>query len=264
MPGGIAEEAIGKSAPWLILSVMLFSLCVRMVYIESSSMFVRGGVYRVVKEAMGSTLAKISVSALIFDFILTAPISGVSAGQYLVALLNEIFRLSGYPIHIPRGSGSAFFAILIILYFWRKNLIGIEESSSKAMQIMKVATVMVVLMIGWGIVTLLVRGGFGLPPAPSESSFKFSKKALGWLDGTSLPTIPLIMIMIGFGHSILALERGRDAGPGLPGDRSPETSESEESRHCDFRFQRHLHAGCFLPGRRPDPGCRSTRTTTTT
>jgi len=203
--GGIAEEAIGKSAPWLILAVMLFSLCVRMVYIESSSMFVRGGVYRVVKEAMGSTLAKVSVSALIFDFILTAPISGVSAGQYLVALLNEIFRLFGYPINIPRDYGSSSFAILIILYFWRKNLIGIEESSGKAMQIMKIATVMVVLMIGWGIVTLLIRGGFGLPPPPAAENFKFSEKALGWLQGTSLPTIPLIMIMIGFGHSILAL-----------------------------------------------------------
>ena len=39
-------------------------------------MFVRGGVYRVVKEAMGSTLAKFSVSALMFDYILTGPISG--------------------------------------------------------------------------------------------------------------------------------------------------------------------------------------------
>jgi len=37
---------------------MLFSYAVRALYIESSSMFVRGGVYRVVKEAMGGTLAK--------------------------------------------------------------------------------------------------------------------------------------------------------------------------------------------------------------
>ena len=49
-------------------------------------MFVRGGVYRVVKEAMGSTLAKFSVSALMFDYILTGPISGVSAGLYLGGL----------------------------------------------------------------------------------------------------------------------------------------------------------------------------------
>src|SRR5436853_937093 len=65
--GGIAEKAIGKAAPWFILAIMLFSYAVRAIYIESCSMFVRGGVYRVVKEAMGSTMAKFSVSALMFD-----------------------------------------------------------------------------------------------------------------------------------------------------------------------------------------------------
>src|SRR5262249_17684650 len=80
--GGIAEQFIGKTAPWFVLAIMLLSFAVRSVYIESCSMFVRGGVYRVVKEAMGSTLAKFSVSALMFDYILTGPISGVSAGLY--------------------------------------------------------------------------------------------------------------------------------------------------------------------------------------
>jgi hypothetical protein len=72
--GGIAEQAVGKAAPWFILAVMFFSYGVRAVYIESSSMFTRGGVYRVVKEAMGGTLAKLSVSALMFDYILTVAI----------------------------------------------------------------------------------------------------------------------------------------------------------------------------------------------
>src|SRR6202140_4051331 len=91
--GGIAEEAVGKSAPWFILGVMLFSFAVRAVYVESCSMFTRGGVYRIVKEALGGTFAKLSVSALMFDYILTGPISGVSAGQYIVGLLNELFHL---------------------------------------------------------------------------------------------------------------------------------------------------------------------------
>src|SRR5215472_10251507 len=69
--GGDTENIVGKSAPWFILAVMLFSYAVRALYIESSAMFVRGGVYRVVKQAMGGTLAKFSVSALLFDYILT-------------------------------------------------------------------------------------------------------------------------------------------------------------------------------------------------
>ena len=46
---------------------MLFAYAVRAVYVESCTMFTRGGVYRVVKQAMGSPLAKLSVSALMFD-----------------------------------------------------------------------------------------------------------------------------------------------------------------------------------------------------
>jgi hypothetical protein len=51
--GGIAEQAIGKSAPWFILGVMLFSFAVRSVYMEGCGMFVRGDVYVVVRDAMG-------------------------------------------------------------------------------------------------------------------------------------------------------------------------------------------------------------------
>src|SRR5512135_2426264 len=87
--GGIAEQAIGKSAPWMVLAVMLFSYAVRSVYMESSSMFVRGGVYVVVRDSMGPTVAKLSVSALVVDYILTGPISVVSAGLYLGNLLND-------------------------------------------------------------------------------------------------------------------------------------------------------------------------------
>src|SRR5205823_10328668 len=59
--GGIAERAIGKSAPWFVLGVMLFSFAVRSIYMESSSMFVRGGVYVVVRDSMGPFVARISV-----------------------------------------------------------------------------------------------------------------------------------------------------------------------------------------------------------
>src|SRR5579884_3065887 len=88
--GGIVEQAIGPSAPWFILAVMCFSYAVRSVYIESCSLFVRGGVYRVVREALGKFMAKLAVSALMFDYILTGPTSGVSAGQYIVGLILDV------------------------------------------------------------------------------------------------------------------------------------------------------------------------------
>src|SRR6266853_6113726 len=157
--GGDTEKVIGKSAAWFVLAVMLFSYAVRAVYIESSSMFVRGGVYRVVKEAMGGTLAKLSVSALLFDYVLTGPISGVSAGQYIVGLLNDVMHRFGSALTLPVNATAAFVAILITVYFWWRNTQGIHESSDDALRIMKVTTVMVVLMIAWCGFTLIWRGG---------------------------------------------------------------------------------------------------------
>src|SRR5512132_1485404 len=118
--GGIAEQAVGRAAPWVILGVMLFSYAVRAVYVESCAMFTRGGVYRVVKEAMGGTLAKLSVSALMFDYILTGPISGVSAGQYIVGLVAQTLTYFGFPWN-PSASTinliAAGIAALITIYF---------------------------------------------------------------------------------------------------------------------------------------------------
>src|SRR5262245_35369843 len=91
--GAIVEQSIGRSAPWFILAVMCFSYMVRWVYIESCTLFVRGGVYRVVREALGPLLAKIAVSALLFDYILTGPISSVTAGQYLIGLFLDMLEL---------------------------------------------------------------------------------------------------------------------------------------------------------------------------
>src|SRR5512138_2414458 len=107
---------------------MLFSYAVRAVYVESCSMFVRGGVYRVVHEALGGTLAKFSVSALMFDYVLTGPISGVSAGLYLAGLINESADLLNAPqVKVNGPHFAAFFTVMVTLYFWRKNVIGMHE-----------------------------------------------------------------------------------------------------------------------------------------
>src|SRR5438128_6356010 len=184
--GAIAEHFVGRTAPWFVLAIMLLSYAVRAVYIESCSMFVRGGVYRVVKEAMGGTLAKFSVSALMFDYILTGPISGVSAGLYLVGLLNELLRHAHSNFILNVNWTAALFAGVVTVYFWWQNIKGIPESSEKALRIIYVTTVMVALMVAWCGYTLAVRGGH-LPPLPSLSTITYSKDALGWLAYTKLP-----------------------------------------------------------------------------
>ncbi|TCK75566.1 APC family permease [Acidipila rosea] len=217
--GGIAEEAVGKAAPWFILGVMLFSFAVRAVYVESCSMFTRGGVYRVVKEALGGTFAKLSVSALMFDYILTGPISGVSAGQYITGLLNELMNVGAahgwLPVallatahsarQLPVDETSAVFCAIVTIYYWWQNTKGIEESTDKALDVMKITTVMVVLLLGWGIFSAFHLGAH-LPPLPTPSNLHFSHDALGFLGGTKLAgALGLFGIIMAFGHSILAM-----------------------------------------------------------
>src|SRR5499427_4978574 len=205
--GGDAEKVIGKSAPWFILAVMLFSYAVRALYIESSSMFVRGGVYKVVKEAMGGGLAKFSVSALLFDYVLTGPISAVSAGQYLAGFIEDIARYTGHSFtHFPEDTFAAAFAIVVVLYFWRKNLQGIQESSEKAVQIMVITSVMVVILIFWSVYTILRSPGISFPPNPLHPGvIPLNKESLGWLNGTWLSHLMFIIVFVGFGHSVLAM-----------------------------------------------------------
>jgi len=205
--GGIAETAIGKSAPWFILSIMLFSYAVRALYIESCSMFVRGGVYKVVHEALGGTLAKFSVSALMFDYVLTGPISGVSAGLYLAGLINDTAEYLHFAnVHVDPPYFATAFAVLVTLYFWRKNTIGIHESSEKALRIMQIATVMVGILIVWCLITIFnMPGGPNPIPLPSADTIRFGPHALGWFPEDWARSFTFVAILIGLGHSLLAM-----------------------------------------------------------
>ena len=216
--GGIAEQAVGAAAPWFILGIMLFSFAVRAVYVECCSMFTRGGVFRVVTEALGGTFAKISVSALMFDYILTGPISGVSAGQYITGLMNELLNVANTshwlppalmdahnnPFQFDMNHTAAVFAAAVTIYYWWQNIKGIEESSGKALRVMQITTIMVVILLAWGVYSVIFRGA-PLPPSPIPSHLKFSNEALGFLQGRGLPILGLFGILMAFGHSILAM-----------------------------------------------------------
>ena len=203
--GGIAEHAIGKSAPWFILGVMLFRFAVRSVYMESSSMFVRGGVYVVVRDAMGPFMARLSVSSLIFDYILTGPISVVSAGLYLGHLLNEFADMFHVHGRVSNAAFAAVFGMVVTMYFWWSNIKGIHESSGQALRIMQITTVMVVAFLIWCPITLLLAPTIQIPPAPLPRNLQFSPDALGWFRGTFWPQIGMVAIIIAFGHSLLSM-----------------------------------------------------------
>ena len=199
--GGIAMNAFGPAFPWFIMGVMLFSGLMLGVYTESCIMFVRGGVYVVVREAMGKVMAKLSVSALIFDYTLTGPISSVTAGLYVGSLLENLLPLLDIHWHIPGRAFAVAFAVLVTAYFWLENIRGIEESADNNVKIISFVAVVAVVLISWSGVTLYQRG-FTLPPFTPV----FSPEALGWtVNFPWIKTVGLVGLLMAFGHSILAL-----------------------------------------------------------
>jgi amino acid transporter len=203
--GGIAEQFIGTIAPYFILAVMLFSYAVRSVYIESVGMFTRGGVYRVVKNALGDWFAKVSVSALVFDYVLTGPISAVSGGQYLTGLLNDSAKLAGFNVVLERDLFAMIVAVVIVIYFWWENIKGIEESSDKALKIFILTAIMGALVIVWGVVTVYLKDEPFLTHLP-KFHLTLTDESYGWLKDVSwIKSITFFSIIIAFGHSLLAL-----------------------------------------------------------
>src|SRR5260370_2341929 len=84
-------------------------------------------------------------------------------------------------------------------------MMGIEESSDKALRVMKITTVMVVMLLAWSAM-MLGKVGIHVPPWPSPSNFHFSDEALGFLKGTNFArTLGMFGILIAFGHSVLAM-----------------------------------------------------------
>ncbi len=243
--GGIVEQAIGKAAPWYILAVLLLSSVVCLVYIESCSLFVRGGVYKVVKTAMGGFCGKVAVSALMFDYILTGPISGVSAGQYIMSLGLDALAFINSDLAVSdlatkgaiRNGGAVVIACAITLYFFWQNLLGLHESSDKALKIMIATTVMGVIVVGWCLVTLAVQGPKNSVPLAPDLDKKFVQEQgglskpklnpvtgeqedpLGFLDrllpaslkeqlrhpGSWVGLIGVLGLFLAFGHSVLAM-----------------------------------------------------------
>ncbi|TRZ66328.1 APC family permease [bacterium] len=246
--GGIAEQLIGKVAPYFILAVMLFSYAVRALYIESSPLYTRGGVYRVVKFALGNWFAKVSVSALVFDYVLTGPISAVSGGQYLTGLINDSLRLSGILVELPRDFFAMMFAIVIVIYFWWENVKGIEESSDKAMKIFVITSIMGALVLVWGVVTLILKDEPFLTHLP-PFEIKLSEESYGWLkDFDWARSLGILSVMIAFGHSLLALSGEETLGQVYREVEYPKLKNFEKTGAIIFIFSVLLTPGVAFLG----------------
>jgi len=70
---------------------------------------------------------------------------------------------------------------------------------------MQITTVMVVALLIWCPLTIVLRGHVTFPPAPLPRNLRFSQESLGWFKGTIWPAIPIVALVIAFGHSLLSM-----------------------------------------------------------
>ncbi len=208
-----------------------------------------------------------------FDYILTGPISGVSAGQYFVNLVLELIAYVGNEpidqttIDFCTQWGSVVIACAITLYFFLKNVVGIHESSEKALYIMIATTFMAVIMISWCCVTLWQEGprnsvlvGVDLSPKPNYSATDPGDPPTidptGFLKHTELGRelkqsagtnwfglIGLIGIGIAFGQSILAMSGEETLAQVYREIESPKLTNFKKAAFIVFVYSLVLTAG---------------------
>ncbi|MDR0953457.1 MAG: APC family permease [Elusimicrobiota bacterium] len=200
--GGIAMRAFGPAFPWYILGVMLFAGLLLMMYIESCALFTRGGIFPVVNAGLGENAAKAATAAILFDFVLTGPISSITAGHYMIGLANSLLETFGVNAELPPNLFSILFALAVTCYFWYQNIKGIEDSSDKSAKIIKFSLIVCVILFIFAIITLVQRGNITLPPFKPN----LNKDALGFAENiTFFQKIGYIGVLIALGHSVLAL-----------------------------------------------------------
>jgi hypothetical protein len=82
---------------------------------------------------------------------------------------------------------------------------GHRRVQRQGLKVMQITTVMVVILLIWGVYSVFMQGAH-LPPPPTPSNLHFSDDALGFLKGTKfVPLLGLFGILMAFGHSVLAM-----------------------------------------------------------
>ena len=144
-----------------------------------------------------------------FDYVLTGPISGVSAGPYLAGLINDLlqyFQISVATNGEQRRFGRAFVRDLVTVYFWWENIKGIPRIQRKS-----AADHAADHRDGGdpdraGASTRFCCAIPALPPFPLPRNLKLIQFRLGWLGAQQYRRIrSRCGDLRGLGHSVLAM-----------------------------------------------------------
>ena len=90
-----------------------------------------------------------------------------------------------------------------------------------------------------------------------QENIKFSKDALGWLEGTVAPSITIIALMVGLGHSLLAMSGFETLAQVYREIAHPKLPNSEEGCAGHYPIRALLYSVGFVLRRDDYPGYRA-------
>jgi magnesium transporter len=160
---GVAWASVGSAAPWYVLAAVALSVLLRAVDVEARALFVPGGLFGLVRDALGIRAARVAVSALTIERLMLAPLAAVVAGHYLVALVPRISNALPGARPLTGHDGPVAVAMALLAGLWLLQRRGRPMPDRTVNRAIGVSIGVIVVIAGWGLATAWVRHT-GLPP----------------------------------------------------------------------------------------------------
>ena len=162
--GGLAWAAIGPAAPWYVLAAILIGVALRGVDIEARALFVPGGLYGCVRDALGGLPAKVAASALIVERLMLGPLAAVVAGYYIAALVP----LPAGPLpggrQLTGNDGIVAVAVSVLGAVWWLQRQGRQVPDRAVSRLVGASAAVLLVVAGWAWTTAWFSGA-AIPPA---------------------------------------------------------------------------------------------------
>jgi magnesium transporter len=171
---GVAERAIGPSAPWFVLAAVLVGVGLRAVDLEGCALFVPGGLWGTVKEGLGRPAARLTAAGLLVEHLLLGALSASVFGHYFAAVATMALGVSRIRTNLAAADLATLAAVGLLgaVWWWQR-----EDRPLWNDALTRIVTAVVALLAGvvcWALIGVIVRDGFRgvLPPLPSDAGLQ--------------------------------------------------------------------------------------------
>jgi magnesium transporter len=163
---GVAERALGPSAPWFVLAAVVLGLALRAVDLECCALFVPGGLYGTTRQALGERASKLAAAAFLVEYLLLGSIAASVAGHYVAAAGTLLLGVSRLRSDIATDDLATFVAVCLIGFVWWWQRQGRSFSTDLVSRAVFVLVALLGSVIIWGTIGAAVRGGIALADWP--------------------------------------------------------------------------------------------------